>query len=361
MFCINCGANLPDGSRFCSNCGAVQNSINTQAQPVQQPVQQQTRPRSYQQQVQQQLDQRMQQQGYRQPVQQQVYQQPLQQPVQQNVQALQQPVKKKKGSLFKKILLIIAAIVVFEVVYSLLTDDPEPPYVQPSVIVDPPSTGGNQGSFGSAVTTSTSSTTAVSTGTSTGVSPSLTEDPKDIFGHNPNGVDWFAKESLTIASAGQNFFLAKFYKGSEDMGDAPMDVFVSVGEELIEGSSGYKKVTASFDLSFYEAPEGSAPALWISAFDRYSGTSFECPGVKDMDITVDFNWGEIKDMSRTVTVTVTCPTSYQGTIFQFSYNDARLREESKQVDLDSRLFKINELPFYHNNGCESLYFSVDGR
>ena len=43
-FCSKCGANLPDGARFCNVCGAPQN--NAPAQPYQQPYQQ---PQPYQQ------------------------------------------------------------------------------------------------------------------------------------------------------------------------------------------------------------------------------------------------------------------------------------------------------------------------
>ena len=38
MFCTNCGAQLPDGSRFCAQCGAPQEAV---AAPVQQPYPQQ--------------------------------------------------------------------------------------------------------------------------------------------------------------------------------------------------------------------------------------------------------------------------------------------------------------------------------
>lgn len=62
MFCINCGAQLPEGSRFCNQCGA-QLPAAGQAAPVQQPVYQQPVQPVYQQPV------------YQQPM----YQQPMRQ------------------------------------------------------------------------------------------------------------------------------------------------------------------------------------------------------------------------------------------------------------------------------------------
>ena len=38
MFCINCGKQIPDGAKFCSNCGASQNPIPVAEAPAQEPV-----------------------------------------------------------------------------------------------------------------------------------------------------------------------------------------------------------------------------------------------------------------------------------------------------------------------------------
>ena len=365
MFCNNCGASLPEGSKFCGSCGAAQNVVNTQmpsmrpvntAQPVQ-PMYQQSQ--------------------YQQPV------QPQYQPVQSVVSAPVTKAPKKKGSFFKKLLLVVALAVVGEVIYSILTSEPEPPY-DPSVTVHTSgvTSQGNQSTGHSTGTSQGQQSTGSSTGTQTGqpgtsvgtVDPGTYTDPGTstgnysqglsqgfaaFFGRNPDGEDWFAKEGLSLSPAGLNFFLAKCYSNGQDMGDVPIDISVELGEELT--GENRKTVTAVFYVNYPDAPGDSNPSLWISAFDRYTGTSFECPGVIDMDISCSFDWGERVNKTQAVTVTVTCPLNYDGTIFQFSYNDQRLREENSKVDLNSRLFKINELPYYHNNGCDSLYFAVSDR
>ena len=78
-FCVNCGAQIPEGAAFCTSCGSPAQAAPAQAQqPAQQS--QQTQPQYQQQPYQQQ------QQAYQQPAQQpyqQQYQQPYQQPYQQ--------------------------------------------------------------------------------------------------------------------------------------------------------------------------------------------------------------------------------------------------------------------------------------
>lgn len=96
MFCEKCGANIPEGSKFCIKCG---NPVAPEEQPVQQPVQQNF------------------QQPYQQP-EQQNFQQPYQQPA---PKAPRQPLpeKTKKLILFGGIgagVIIVALIVLFAVV-----------------------------------------------------------------------------------------------------------------------------------------------------------------------------------------------------------------------------------------------------
>ena len=49
MFCHNCGANLPEGTVFCGNCGARQNAQQRAASQQQAPVQQRQQPTPVQQ------------------------------------------------------------------------------------------------------------------------------------------------------------------------------------------------------------------------------------------------------------------------------------------------------------------------
>lgn len=88
-FCSKCGANLPDGARFCNVCGAPQNPAP--AQTYQQPYQQ---PQPYQQAPQ-----------YQQP---QYFQQaPPVQPYQPAPQAQRPPRKKKRGGFIRLLLFLL--------------------------------------------------------------------------------------------------------------------------------------------------------------------------------------------------------------------------------------------------------------
>lgn len=35
MFCENCGANMPDGTKYCGNCGAIMETTHSRYEPVQ--------------------------------------------------------------------------------------------------------------------------------------------------------------------------------------------------------------------------------------------------------------------------------------------------------------------------------------
>ena len=122
MFCPNCGTQLPDGSAFCSSCGAQLGGAQAPQQPVQQPAYQQ-QPQMAQQQWQAQ---------------------------QQYVQQQQQP-KKNTKKLVKIAVICVAIVLVYNVAKALLSDwldDGDPVDYRPNQITDVTVTpsGGSSGS-----------------------------------------------------------------------------------------------------------------------------------------------------------------------------------------------------------------------
>lgn len=198
-------------------------------------------------------------------------------------------------------------------------------------------------------------------------SESKTEDP----------ISWFESQGLTITPQGEFTYMTM----SVDLDDNDAGTFdvltkVVITETTDGVEDGYKKVTAVFTEDVSASPEAS---YWnyISAFDRYTGTSFEFDtetaytesedtvakedfviisnGDKSYDVSIKFEGVNFfPDMEETVTVI--CPVDYDGTVFQIGYCDSKQIEEQDKIDLSERLYTIDEFPFY---GEGYYYFSYN--
>ena len=113
------------------------------------------------------------------------------------------------------------------------------------------------------------------------------------------------------------------------------------------------------------ASDGSYPMMWLSAFDRKSGTSFESADGKHITIENEDGSFDISCEFKSSLVyprlirqcTVTCPKDYDGTVFQLGYASMALRDENEKLDYSSQLYKVDELPYF-DNGHTYRYFAL---
>lgn len=212
----------------------------------------------------------------------------------------------------------------------------------------------------------------------------MTEDEnqqstESLESEEENTISWFDSHGLTITPQGEFAYMTM----SVDLDDNDAGTFdvltkVVITETTDGVEDGYKKVTAVFTEDVSASPEYS---YWnyISAFDRYTGTSFEFDteaAYTDSEDTVekeDFVTIHNGDQSYNVsikfegvnffpdmeeTVTVICPIDYDGTVFQIGYCDSKLIEEQAKIDLSARLYTIDEFPYY---GEGYYYFSYSNK
>lgn len=192
-------------------------------------------------------------------------------------------------------------------------------------------------------------------------------------------VSWFESQGLTITPQGEFTYTTM----SVDLDDNDAETFDVLTQVVITETTdgvedGYKKVTAVFTEDVSASPEAS---YWnyISAFDRYTGTSFEFDtettytesedtvakedfvtisnGDKRYNVSIKFEGVNFfPDMEETVTVI--CPIDYDGTVFQIGYCDSKKIEEQDKIDLTARLYTIDEFPYY---GEGYYYFSYSDK
>lgn len=190
-------------------------------------------------------------------------------------------------------------------------------------------------------------------------------------------ISWFDSHGLTITPQGE-FTYTTMSVDFDDNDTGTFDVLTKVViTETTDGvEDGYKKVTAVFTEDVSDSPEDS---YWnyISAFDRYTGISFEFDtetayteaeetvakedfvtisnGEKSYNVSIKFEGvNAFPDMEETVTVI--CPIDYDGTVFQIGYCDSKQIEEQEKIDLTARLYTIDEFPYY---GEGYYYFSYN--
>lgn len=188
---------------------------------------------------------------------------------------------------------------------------------------------------------------------------------------------WSAKQGIAVTPQGDCQVEIGGYdsKSGEITDDFMADVKVAVSESTVNVTDGYKKVSAVFTIDASNC-SGDGVLFWCSAFDRYTGTSFEFDsavneqlngehttqdgfvtiqnGNDSYDISVEF-MTENEGVLITKTVTVTCPTDYDGVMFQFGKDSLEQMTKNAEIDYAARLYTIDELPYY---GGDYLYFTT---
>lgn len=188
---------------------------------------------------------------------------------------------------------------------------------------------------------------------------------------------WSAKQGISVTPQGNCQVEMGGYNASsgEITDDFMADVNVTISESTVDAADGYKKVSAVFVIDASNC-SGDGILFWCSAFDRYTGTSFEFDsavneqldgehtvqdgfvtirnGNESYDVSVEF-MTEGEGVLVTKTVTVTCPVDYDGVMFQLGKDSLEQMTKNAEINYAARLYTIDELPYY---GVNYQYFTM---
>ena len=216
--------------------------------------------------------------------------------------------------------------------------------------------------------------------TDAGEEEAETEVPTETEEPEPEPADWLEEHGIAITPQGdcQVAFSGCTQDGDERIpaGDFLADVNVSISETTEGAEEGFKKVSALFSMDV-SSHTGTGFWEWNGAFDRYTGTFFDFVDTTDTSVNVGDhvthegfvtiqNGDEYYDVAVSyevenqnpiiyLTITVTCPIDYDGVVFQIGYDSSELEEQYEQIDFSTRLYTIDELPYY---GDGYLYFTM---
>ena len=189
---------------------------------------------------------------------------------------------------------------------------------------------------------------------------------------------WLQEHGISITPQGDFVVTAGLIDGNKDAGDIEVPTNVSISENTEGCESGYKKVVISCTCDV-SAAEGKTSAIWNSVFDRYTGISFENTSIpvvntdmgesssnaqslnltidgKDYDIYMDHT--HENNFPKTVDkITITCPEDYDGAVFQVGYGSLELMGKLGGVDFGSKVYTVDEIPFFDSNGHGYFYLT----
>ena len=191
---------------------------------------------------------------------------------------------------------------------------------------------------------------------------------------------WFDNAGLEITPQGDFTYHTMANDGIEDTEEIEITGNVSITHSTEGMDDGFKRVTATFVYDISEAKKkGVDEVSWLSVFDRYTGTSFEFnetfissqadqPDLKNgfarimngddyYDVKVDYYVdGDHTDNIIVNEISVICPETYDGAVFQIGYSALELAPDVENTDY-SVLHTIDEFAHFDSNGHEYLYFS----
>ncbi len=179
-----------------------------------------------------------------------------------------------------------------------------------------------------------------------------------VMAADGQNVSFFEAQGLSEMTA--TSFTMKTSMGDPKTGKDIKDVMIPV-EFVFNGEkpasrSGYKTVSATFnyDASVTESKYGLYG--WYSAFDRDSGINLESAGAKEFKASVSIESDDDNYPVYSLTITVTCPEDYYGTMFYCGYENAEMYQAENKLDLEHNSYKIDELPNYVKNGKNYYFF-----
>lgn len=207
--------------------------------------------------------------------------------------------------------------------------------------------------------------------------PAAASEPAE----EPEPADWLSGSGIQITPQG-SYTLP--FQGVESVGDAEgtdfdADFTVSITETREGVGPNEKMVTCLFTFDFSNNPL-SVVNYWSSAFDRYTGISFEfSSGVtytgrgetntntgyaqislddgSYADVSINFStYSDYPIVEKTISVI--CPADYNGTVFQIGYDCAALTEAATGVMAEETLHRVDELPYI---GDGYMYFTATDR
>lgn len=187
---------------------------------------------------------------------------------------------------------------------------------------------------------------------------------------------WIDQHPFALTDPGRVTYKTCASNDAGEEKEVEIEADVSISEAVSETREGYKEVTATYVCDLKNVEEGFRLNQWMSAFDLNSGTSFEFGSDsaseeevhsgntvfnyfgKPVDVNMEYGIDYDKDgRILTVTIKVTCPKDYNGTVFQLGYADKKITEENNRIDHKARLYTIDELPGYDTNGHTYYYFA----
>ncbi len=207
--------------------------------------------------------------------------------------------------------------------------------------------------------------------------PEPTEEPTPEPTLEPEPPTWLEEQGITITPQGDFTYQTMGSDGTNDLGEFDVSSNVSISETTEGAEEGFKKVIAVFQED-YSQRTGGKYLCWHSAFDRYTGIAFEISndtiydngsraGVipieydgKTYETSIEYDW-TTDGNKATMTVTVTCPEDYDGTVFQAGYSDSGTDGICEEIDLAERLHTLDEFPNYDTNGHTYYYFTINNQ
>lgn len=186
----------------------------------------------------------------------------------------------------------------------------------------------------------------------------------------------FLKEKkLTVTPQGDFSYLTGTFDytdnlNTKDAGETTVRANIIINQTTVGAPEGYRLIQATVTENPEDVQLGAI--TWISAFDRYTGYSFEADaaalpsGEADLPdsfalptadgsgtLPISFSVDSVSPGNITV-ATVIAPVDYDGTVFQVGRSSLALSDQSNAIDFGARLYTVDELPYF---GADYCYFT----